>query len=143
MFVVHVHVHVNEEDIRAFREATIILAQDSMEEPGVVRFDGFDDFLVSNLSRSGSNSVSVIMAVAMQADSQGGFAVSDNHMDSNPNNVAGFGIFFEGDGHVRTIAGREVRYSSAQQVGTALQIVSAVADSSRMSLWIDLSLIHI
>jgi len=105
--------------------------------PGVVRFDGFDDFLVSDLFRNDSNSVSVFMAVATQSDSKGGFAFSDNHMDPTPSAMDGFGVFFEADGHVRTIAGSELRYTSSKKVGNKLQIVSAVADSNRMSLWID------
>jgi hypothetical protein len=105
--------------------------------PGVVRFDGFDDFLVSDLVRNTTNSVSVFIAVATQSDSKGGFAVSDNHMDVSPSKTDGYGVFFENDGHVRAIAGSEVRYTSSSVVGTQLQIVSAVADAHSMSLWID------
>ena len=105
--------------------------------PGVVRFDGFDDFLVSDLVRNTSNSVSVFMVVATQSDSKGGFALSDNHMDVSPSQTDGYGVFFEDDGHVRAIAGSEVRYTSSTRVGTQLRVVSAIVDAHRMSLWID------
>ena len=39
MFVVHVFVHVKEEFIEAFKEATIENATNSLQEPGVSRFD--------------------------------------------------------------------------------------------------------
>ena len=39
MLVVHVQVHVKEEQIKAFREACIQNAQNSLKEPGVARFD--------------------------------------------------------------------------------------------------------
>ena len=39
MFVVHVHVHVKPESIDAFRDATRENASNSVQEPGVVRFD--------------------------------------------------------------------------------------------------------
>ena len=39
MLVVHVHVHVKEECVAAFREATIANASNSVKEPGIVRFD--------------------------------------------------------------------------------------------------------
>jgi autoinducer 2-degrading protein len=39
VLVVHVHVHVKPECIEAFKEATIANAQESLKEPGVVRFD--------------------------------------------------------------------------------------------------------
>ena len=39
MFIVHVHVKVKPECIDAFRHATIENAQNSLQEPGVARFD--------------------------------------------------------------------------------------------------------
>jgi quinol monooxygenase YgiN len=39
MLVVHVHVHVKEECVQAFKDATIANARNSLQEPGVVRFD--------------------------------------------------------------------------------------------------------
>jgi (4S)-4-hydroxy-5-phosphonooxypentane-2,3-dione isomerase len=39
MLVVHVHVHVKEESIEAFRLATIENARNSVKETGIARFD--------------------------------------------------------------------------------------------------------
>ena len=39
MFVVHVHVHVKPDFVRAFREATLENAHNSVQEPGIARFD--------------------------------------------------------------------------------------------------------
>lgn len=39
MFVVHVFVHVKPDDVEAFKAATIENAQDSLQEPGMARFD--------------------------------------------------------------------------------------------------------
>lgn len=39
MIVVHVHVHVKPECIEAFREASVENARNSVQEPGVARFD--------------------------------------------------------------------------------------------------------
>lgn len=39
MFIVHVHVHVRPEFVDAFREATLENARNSVQEPGVARFD--------------------------------------------------------------------------------------------------------
>jgi autoinducer 2-degrading protein len=39
MFVVHVHVHVKPEFVEAFKEATIENARNSVQEPGIARFD--------------------------------------------------------------------------------------------------------
>ena len=39
MFIVHVHVHVKPESVEAFREATIENARNSVQEPGIARFD--------------------------------------------------------------------------------------------------------
>lgn len=39
MFVVHVHVQVKPEFIEAFREASIENARNSLQEPGIARFD--------------------------------------------------------------------------------------------------------
>jgi quinol monooxygenase YgiN len=39
MFIVHVHVHVREESVEAFREATVKNARQSVGEPGIARFD--------------------------------------------------------------------------------------------------------
>ncbi|MCC6340769.1 MAG: antibiotic biosynthesis monooxygenase [Bryobacterales bacterium] len=41
MFIVHVHVHVKPEFIDAFRAATIENASHSIREPGIARFDVF------------------------------------------------------------------------------------------------------
>lgn len=39
MIVVHVHVHVKPECVEAFREASVENARNSIQEPGVARFD--------------------------------------------------------------------------------------------------------
>ncbi|MBL8234445.1 MAG: antibiotic biosynthesis monooxygenase [Bryobacterales bacterium] len=39
MLIVHVHVHVKPECVDAFREATIENARNSVQEPGIARFD--------------------------------------------------------------------------------------------------------
>lgn len=39
MLIVHVHVHVKTDQIDAFRAATLENARQSVQEPGVVRFD--------------------------------------------------------------------------------------------------------
>jgi quinol monooxygenase YgiN len=39
MLVVHVHVHVKSEFVQAFRRATLENARQSVNEPGVARFD--------------------------------------------------------------------------------------------------------
>ena len=39
MLIVHVHVHVKPECVEAFREATIENARQSVQEPGIARFD--------------------------------------------------------------------------------------------------------
>ncbi len=39
MFIVHVFVHVKEGDVEAFKAATIENARNSVQEPGVARFD--------------------------------------------------------------------------------------------------------
>jgi quinol monooxygenase YgiN len=43
MQIVHVHVHVNPEAIESFREATIENARNSVQEPGIARFDVIQD----------------------------------------------------------------------------------------------------
>ena len=40
MLIVHVHVQVKPEFIAAFREATAENARNSVQEPGIARFDG-------------------------------------------------------------------------------------------------------
>ncbi|MBW0001613.1 MAG: antibiotic biosynthesis monooxygenase [Verrucomicrobia bacterium] len=39
MVILHVHVHVRSEHLNAFREATLENARNSIQEPGVLRFD--------------------------------------------------------------------------------------------------------
>jgi quinol monooxygenase YgiN len=39
MLVVHVHVHVKPESVEAFRQATLANASNSVQEPGIARFD--------------------------------------------------------------------------------------------------------
>ena len=39
MFIVHVSVHVRPENIAAFKDATLENARNSIQEPGVARFD--------------------------------------------------------------------------------------------------------
>ena len=39
MIIVHVHVHVLSNFIEAFKEATVENAQNSVQEPGIARFD--------------------------------------------------------------------------------------------------------
>ena len=39
MLVVHVHVHVNPESVEAFKKASVENARNSIQEPGIARFD--------------------------------------------------------------------------------------------------------
>ena len=39
MLIVHVHIHVRPESVQAFGEATIENARNSIQEPGIARFD--------------------------------------------------------------------------------------------------------
>jgi (4S)-4-hydroxy-5-phosphonooxypentane-2,3-dione isomerase len=39
MLIVHVHVHVKPESIEPFREASLENARNSVQEPGIARFD--------------------------------------------------------------------------------------------------------
>ncbi len=39
MLVVHVHVHVKPERVETFRQATLVNARQSVQEPGIARFD--------------------------------------------------------------------------------------------------------
>ena len=39
MHIVHVHVHVKPESIEAFKQATLENARNSVQEPGIARFD--------------------------------------------------------------------------------------------------------
>jgi quinol monooxygenase YgiN len=39
MYIVHVHIHVKTERVDAFRQASIENAQNSILEPGIIRFD--------------------------------------------------------------------------------------------------------
>lgn len=39
MFIVHVFIHVKENQIEAFKKATIENAKNSIDEPGIARFD--------------------------------------------------------------------------------------------------------
>jgi (4S)-4-hydroxy-5-phosphonooxypentane-2,3-dione isomerase len=39
MLIVHVHVHVKPEFVEAFREASVANARQSVQEPGIARFD--------------------------------------------------------------------------------------------------------
>jgi quinol monooxygenase YgiN len=39
MLIVHVHVHVKSESIEAFKQATVENARNSVQEPGIARFD--------------------------------------------------------------------------------------------------------
>ena len=39
MFIVHVHVHVKPESVEAFKQATLENASNSVQEPGIARFD--------------------------------------------------------------------------------------------------------
>ena len=43
MHIVHVHVHVKEECVDAFRTASLRNARCSIEEPGIARFDVLQD----------------------------------------------------------------------------------------------------
>jgi (4S)-4-hydroxy-5-phosphonooxypentane-2,3-dione isomerase len=43
MDVVHVHVQVKPESIKAFRQATVENARNSIREPGIARFDVIQD----------------------------------------------------------------------------------------------------
>ncbi len=39
MFIVHVFVHVKENQVEAFKKATVENAENSLKEPGIARFD--------------------------------------------------------------------------------------------------------
>ncbi len=39
MLITHIHVHVKPESIEAFKQATIENARNSVQEPGIARFD--------------------------------------------------------------------------------------------------------
>ena len=39
MLIVHVHVHVKEDSVEAFKQATLANARHSVQEPGIARFD--------------------------------------------------------------------------------------------------------
>ena len=39
MLIVHVHVHVKEDSVEAFKQATLANARQSVQEPGIARFD--------------------------------------------------------------------------------------------------------
>jgi autoinducer 2-degrading protein len=39
MLIVHVHVHVKQDSVDAFKQATLTNAQHSVHEPGIARFD--------------------------------------------------------------------------------------------------------
>lgn len=39
MLVVHVHVHVKPETVEAFKQASLANARESIQEPGIARFD--------------------------------------------------------------------------------------------------------
>jgi (4S)-4-hydroxy-5-phosphonooxypentane-2,3-dione isomerase len=39
MLIVHVHVHVKPESVAAFKQATLANARQSVQEPGIARFD--------------------------------------------------------------------------------------------------------
>jgi autoinducer 2-degrading protein len=39
MFIVHVHVHVKPDSLEAFKQATLENARNSVQEPGIARFD--------------------------------------------------------------------------------------------------------
>ena len=39
MIIVHVHIHVKNEFVEAFKQATILNARNSVLEPGITRFD--------------------------------------------------------------------------------------------------------
>ena len=43
MLIVHVHVYVLPEQVEAFKAATAINAANSVEEPGIARFDVIED----------------------------------------------------------------------------------------------------
>lgn len=43
MLIVHVHVHVKDEYVEAFRTATLENARKSLQEPGIARFDVLRD----------------------------------------------------------------------------------------------------
>ena len=43
MLIVHVHVYVLPEQVEAFKAATVINASNSVQEPGIARFDVLQD----------------------------------------------------------------------------------------------------
>jgi quinol monooxygenase YgiN len=42
MLIVHVHIHVKPESVAGFRQATLENARSSVQEPGIARFDVFE-----------------------------------------------------------------------------------------------------
>ncbi len=43
MFIVHVFIHVNPEHVEAFKAATLANVRNSIQEPGIARFDFLQD----------------------------------------------------------------------------------------------------
>lgn len=43
MLIVHVHIHVKPESVEAFRQITLENARNSIQEPGIARFDVLQD----------------------------------------------------------------------------------------------------
>ena len=43
MHIVHVHIHVKPDQIEAFKTATVVNASNSLQEPGIARFDFIQD----------------------------------------------------------------------------------------------------
>lgn len=58
MLVVHIHIHVKPEFVEAFREATLVNARHSIEEPGIARFD-FTSRPTTPIGSSWSRSIAV------------------------------------------------------------------------------------
>ena len=57
MFIVHVFIHVKPESVEAFKAATLANAKNSIQEPGIARFDFLQDadpnrFVLVEVSRT-------------------------------------------------------------------------------------------
>jgi hypothetical protein len=108
--------------------------------PGVMRFDGFDDFLVSNVPRSTSGALSILMVAGKTLSTQGGWAMSDVSINAAQKRVDGAGILFEPEGFVRPVGSSETRYSSVANVNVSLHVVTFRASAELFTLHIDSNL---
>jgi hypothetical protein len=108
--------------------------------PGVMRFDGYDDFLVSNVPRSATGALSILIVAGKTLSSQGGWAMSDISINTAQRRVDGAGILFEPDGFVRPVGSMETRYSSTARVNVSLHVLTFRASGDLYTLHVDSSL---